>query len=144
MDEFFQKVFVDFRKNHENLFDKNKYMWHNVPAEVKKIAVVRVQGDEAKSFTTLAEYLALAKNQDVNIARGLDTIVLYGEDDLYDTHAVGDAFFHIWQADVTVSPAFARFEINKIECSDLGKLNDDEDVNTYDLDELLLNSLTFK
>ena len=127
--------------------DKNKYMWHNVPAEVKKIAVVRVQGDEAKSFTTLAEYLALAKNQDVNIARGLDTIVLYGEDDLYDTgktHAVGDAFFHIWQADVTVSPAFARFEINKIECSDLGKLNDDEDVNTYDLDELLLNSLTFK
>lgn len=127
--------------------DTNKYMWHNVPAEVKKIAVVRVNGTEGDSFTTLGEYLALSKNQNVNIARGLDTIVLYGEDDLYDTgktHAVGDAFFHVWQADVTVAPAFARFEINNITCSDLGELNDDEDVNTYDLDELLLKSLKWK
>ena len=136
-------------KKHTYVKDKdaNKYMWHNVPAEVKKIAVVRVQGTEADSFTTLAQYLALAQNQDVNIARGLDTIVLYGEDDLYDTgktHAVGDAFFHVWQANVTVSPAFARFEINNIECSDLGSLNNDGDVNTYDLDELLLNSLKWK
>lgn len=136
-------------KEHTYVKDKdtNKYMWHNVPAEVKKIAVVRVQGTEADSFTTLAQYLALAQNQDVNIARGLDTIVLYGEDDLYDTgktHAVGDAFFHVWQADVTVSPAFARFEINNIECSDLGSLNNDKDVNTYDLDELLLKSLKWK
>ena len=133
-------------KEHTYVKDKdtNKYMWHNVPAEVKKIAVVRVQGTEADSFTTLAQYLALAQNQDVNIARGLDTIVLYGEDDLYDTgktHAVGDAFFHVWQADVTVAPAFARFEINNIECSDLGLLNDDGDEATYDLDELLLKSL---
>ena len=133
-------------KEHTYVKDKdtNKYMWHNVPAEVKKIAVVRVQGTEADSFTTLGEYLTLAQNQGVNIARGLDTIVLYGEDDLYDTgktHAVGDAFFHVWQADVTVAPAFARFEINNIECSDLGLLNDDGDEATYDLDELLLKSL---
>lgn len=136
-------------KEHTYVKDKdtNKYMWHNVPAEVKKIAVVRVQGTEADSFTTLAQYLALAQNQADNIARGLDTIVLYGEDDLYDTgktHAVGDAFFHVWQADVTVAPAFARFEINNIKCSDLGSLNNDGNVNTYDLDELLLKSLKWK
>lgn len=133
-------------KEHTYVKDKdtNKYMWHNVPAEVKKIAVVRVQGTEADSFTTLGEYLALAQDQGVNIARGLNTIVLYGEDELYDTgktHAVGDAFFHVWQADVTVAPAFARFEINNIECSDLGLLNDDGNEATYDLDELLLKSL---
>lgn len=136
-------------KEHTYVKDKdtNKYMWHNVPAEVKKIAVVRVQGTEADSFTTLGEYLTLAQDQGVNIARGLDTIVLYGEDDLYDTgktHSVGDAFFHVWQADVTVAPAFARFEINNIECSDLGLLNDDGDEATYDLDELLLKSLKWQ
>lgn len=133
-------------KEHTYVKDKdtNKYMWHNVPAEVKKIAVVRVQGTEADSFTTLGEYLALAQNQGDNIDRGLNTIVLYGEDDLYDTgktHSVGDAFFHVWQADVTVAPAFARFEINNIECSDLGLLNNDGNEATYDLDELLLKSL---
>ena len=137
-------------KEHTYVKDKdtNKYMWHNVPAEVKKIAVVRVQeGDKTESFTTLAEYLALANNQADNIARGLDTIVLYGEDDLYDTgktHAVGDSFFHVWQADVTVTPAFARFEINNIKCSDLGVLNATGDDTSYDLDELLLKSLKWK
>ncbi|MBR5853109.1 MAG: hypothetical protein IKY74_02800 [Alistipes sp.] len=136
-------------KEHTYVKDKdtNKYMWHNVPAEVKKIAVVRVQGTDADSFTTLGEYLALAQDQGVNIARGLDAIVLYGEDELSDTgktHAVGDAFFHVWQADVTVAPAFARFEINNIECSDLGLLNDDGNEATYDLDELLLKSLKWQ
>lgn len=127
--------------------DATKYMWHNVPSTVKKIAVVRVNGTEGDAFKTLKEYLDLAKNQASNIARGLDAIVLYGEDDLYDTgatHEVSGAFFHVWQADVTVAPAFARFEINNIKCSDLGTLNNNGDVMDYDLDELLLNSLTWK
>ena len=127
--------------------DANKYMWHNVPSDVKKIAVVRVNGTEGDAFTTLAQYLELAQNQEKNIARGLDTIVLYGEDDLYDTgatHEVDGAFFHVWQADVTIAPAFARFEINNIACTDLGKLNDNDNLMDYDLDELLLQSLTWK
>lgn len=134
----------------------DKYLWHNVPANVKKIAVVRVQtGDDVENgtpFNTLAQYVALAKNLNTNIARGLDTIILYGEDDLYDTgktHAVGNAFYHVWQADVEVAPEFARFEINNIMCKDLGTLNADVDseangwdaTTTYDLDELLLKSL---
>lgn len=124
-----------------------KYMWHNVPADVKKIAVARVNGTEGDAFTTLAQYITLAKNQDANIDRGLNTIVLYGEDDLYDTgstHEVDGAFFHVWQADVTVAPAFARFEINNIQCSDLGTLNNNENLMDYDLDELLLSSLTWQ
>ena len=126
--------------------DATKYMWHNVPADVKKIAVARVNGTEGDAFTTLAQYIALAQNQDANINRGLNTIVLYGEDDLYDTgstHEVDGAFFHVWQADVTVAPAFARFEINNIQCSDLGTLNNNENLMDYDLDELLLSSLTW-
>lgn len=124
-----------------------KYMWHNVPSTVKKIAVARVNGTEGNAFTTLDQYIALAQNQDANINRGLNTIVLYGEDDLYDTgttHEVNGAFFHVWQADVIVAPAFARFEISNIQCSDLGTLNNNEDLMDYDLDELLLSSLTWK
>ena len=125
----------------------DKYMWHNVPSDVKKIAVARVNGDEGDTFTTLAQYLALAQNQTSNIYRGLNTIVLYGEDNLYDTgttHEVDGAFFHVWQADVTVAPAFARFEINNIQCSDLGTLNNNDNLMDYDLDELLLCTLTWK
>lgn len=139
--------------NHYYVKDKatDKYLWHNVPATVKKIAVVRVQtGDDVANgtpFNTLAQYLALAKNLNTNIARGLDTIILYGEDDLYDTgktHAVGNAFYHVWQADVEVAPEFARFEVNNIACTDLGTLNNDGIDATYDIDELLLKSLTLK
>lgn len=141
----------------ENLYvkdaDSGKYMWHNVPADVKQIAVVRYEaGDLAEGKTdfvgdNLSTLSALASNEAANLAREIEDIVLYGVDDLYDTgatHRVGNTFFHVWQADVTVAPAFARFEIHSLACTDLGALNADGDPDTYDLDELLLKSLTWK
>lgn len=133
--------------------DSSKYMWHNVPADVKQIAVVRYEaGDLAEGKTNfvgdnLSTLSTLASNEAANLAREIEDIVLYGVDDLYDTgatHRVGNTFFHVWQADVTVAPAFARFEIHSLACTDLGALNADGDPDTYDLDELLLKSLTWK
>lgn len=132
--------------------DADKYMWHNVPADVKQIAVVRYEaGDLAEGKTNfvgdnLSTLLALAENEAANLAREIEDIVLYGVDDLYDTgatHRVGSTFFHVWQADVTVAPKLARFEIHSLACTDLGALNADGDPDTYDLDELLLKSLTW-
>lgn len=132
--------------------DSSKYMWHNVPADVKQIAVVRYEaGDLAEGKTdfvgdNLSTLVALASNEAANLAREIEDIVLYGVNTLYDTgatHRVGNTFFHVWQADVTVAPALARFEIHSLACTDLGALNNDGDPDTYDLDELLLKSLTW-
>lgn len=132
--------------------DSSKYMWHNVPADVKQIAVVRYEaGDLAEGETdfvgdNLSTLVALASNEAANLAREIEDIVLYGVNTLYDTgatHRVGNTFFHVWQADVTVAPALARFEIHSLACTDLGALNNDGDPDTYDLDELLLKSLTW-
>ena len=129
--------------------DTGKYMWHKVPADVKKIAVVRFEANDitiTDGTTNLSALEALAKNEAKNLNREVGDIVLYGVADLYDTnqtHRVGDAFYHVWQADVTVAPALARFEIHSISCTDLGKLNADGDPATYDLDELVLKSLTW-
>lgn len=135
----------------EYVKDENtgKYMWHKVPAEVKKIAVVRYETGDitiTNGTTNISAFEALAKDEAKNLARGVNDIILYGAATLYDTnttHRVGDAFYHVWQADVTVAPALARFEIHSITCTDLGTLNNDEIVDTYDLDELLLKSLTW-
>lgn len=133
--------------------DANKYMWHNVPADVKKIAVVRYEAGDLPEGKTdfvgdnLSTLLALAENEAENLAREIDEIVLYGVADLFDTgatHRVGNTFFHVWQANVTVTPKLARFEIHSITCTDLGALNADRDPDTYDLDELLLKTLTWK
>lgn len=132
--------------------DSSKYMWHNVPADVKQIAVVRYEaGDLAEGKPdfvgdNLSTLVALASNEAANLAREIEDIVLYGVNTLYDTeatHRVGNTFFHVWQADVTVAPALARFEIHSLACTDLGALNNDVDPDTYDLDELLLKSLTW-
>jgi hypothetical protein len=138
--------------------DTGKYMWHKVPADVKKIAVVRFEANDitiTDGTTNLSALEALAKDEAKNLDREVGDIVLYGVANLYDTnqtHRVGDAFYHVWQADVTVAPAFARFEISNIKCEDLGTLNADVDseangydaTTTYDLDELLLKSLKWK
>lgn len=132
--------------------DSSKYMWHNVPADVKQIAVVRYEaGDLAEGETdfvgdNLSTLVALASNEAANLNREIEDIVLYGVNTLYDTgatHRVNNTFFHVWQADVTVAPALARFEIHSLACTDLGALNNDTDPDTYDLDELLLKSLTW-
>lgn len=127
----------------------DKYMWHNVPADVKKIAVVRYEATDFPNGLVgenISTVEALAKNELKNLARPVDEIVLYGVDDLYDTgatHRVGATFFHVWQADVTVAPKVARLEVHSITCTDLGKLNADLDPVTYDIDELELLSLTW-
>ena len=137
----------------------DKYMWHNVPAAVKKIAVVRyetrdlpaAEGEDAPTDFVgkkLSVLLELAKNESKNLNRPVDEIILYGDDngtfrDTGETHRVGATFFHVWQADVTVAPKVARLEVHNIECTDLGALNADGNPDTYDIDELLLKSLTW-
>lgn len=126
-----------------------KYMWHNVPADVKQIAVVRYEAGDitiTPGTTNLSALLDLAKDEAKNLARATEDIILYGVNTLYDTgatHRVGATFFHVWQADVEVAPKVARFEVHSIKCTDLGTLNADDDLDTYDIDELLLKSLTW-
>jgi hypothetical protein len=124
--------------------------WHNVPASIKKIAVVRyeatdfAQGCVGKDLED--DVLALAQNMEENVNRPIETMVLCGVGALSDTgatHMVGDALYHVWKAEVNVAPAFARFEVRSIKCTDLGALNADGDDATYDLDELKLKSLTW-
>ena len=123
------------------------YIWHNVDVTVTKIAVVRTNGNEADNFKTLKEYSDLASNESANLARGLDEIVLYGEDVLEDTgktHRIGDIVYHVWHADVLVAPAFARFEISKLQCKDLGDANAVASGATYGFDELVVNGLKWR
>lgn len=124
--------------------------WHNVPASIKKIAVVRYeatdfpQGCVGKDLED--DVLALASNMEANVARPIETMVLCGVGTLSDTgatHMVGESLYHVWKAEVNVAPAFARFEVRSIKCTDLGALNADGDDATYDLDELKLKSLTW-
>lgn len=134
--------------------DDTKYMWHNVPSDVKKIAVVRYEASDLPEGKNdfvgdnLSTLLALAESEPENLARPVDEIILYGDDngtfrDTGKTHRVGATFFHVWQADVTVAPKVARLEVHNIECTDLGALNADGDPDTYDIDELLLKTLTW-
>ena len=125
--------------------------WHNVPASIKMIAVVRY--DEATDFPEGCvgkdienDVLALASNMEKNVNRPIEKMVLCGYSTLKDTgatHMVGESLFHVWKAEVNVAPAFARFEVRSIKCTDLGALNADGNDATYDLDELKLNSLTW-
>ena len=124
--------------------------WHNVPASIKKIAVVRYEATDfpegcvGKDLEN--DVLALASNMEKNVNRPIETMVLCGYNTLKDTgatHMVGESLFHVWKAEVNVAPAFARFEVRSIKCTDLGAANADGDDATYDLDELKLNSLTW-
>ena len=129
-----------------NSGEAGTYIWHNVDVTVTKIAVVRTKGDEAANFTTLKQYSDLASSESANLARGLDEIVLYGEETLSDTgktHRIGDIVYHIWDATVNVAPQFARFEISKLQCTDLGDANATASGATYGFDELVINGLSW-
>ena len=124
--------------------------WHNVPASIKKIAVVRYEATDFPEGCVgkdLEDHvLALASNMEKNVNRPIETMVLCGYNTLKDTgatHMVGESLFHVWKAEVNVAPAFARFEVRSIKCTDLGALNADGNDATYDLDELKLKSLTW-
>ena len=126
-----------------------KRRWHNVPSTIKKIAVVRYENGDFPNNTTVGldlekDVLALAKNMEKNVYRPIETMVLCGVGTLSDTgetHMVGDALYHVWQANVNVAPKFARFEIRKIKCLELGDSNATGEDTDYDFDELVLNSL---
>jgi hypothetical protein len=140
----------EYVKDTEYVDNSGTRRWHNVPASIKKIAVVRyeatdfAQGCVGKDLED--DVLALAQNMEENVNRPIETMVLCGVGALSDTgatHMVGDALYHVWKAEVNVAPAFARFEVRSINCTDLGALNADGDDATYDLDELKLKSLTW-
>lgn len=137
--------------------EANTYIWHNVPWDVTQIAVVRyykgapaAEGVEAipaditisEKTTKLKDVAELATNEELNLGRGLANIVLYGVDeqleDMNTTHEVEGVSYHYWKADVTVTPALARFEINNIECTNLGDYNlpTNTDRTKYGFDEL--------
>lgn len=108
------------------------YVWHNVPAAVTKIAVVRYEAGDitfAPGTLNLSDYEILATSK-INEGREIDDVVLYGAD--VDGLAKGDdcatingVDYYIYTANVTVAPKLARLEINNIQCYDLGDLNDD-------------------
>lgn len=108
------------------------YVWHNVPAAVTQIAVVRYETGDitfAPGTLNLTDYETLATDKR-NEGREIDDVVLYGAD--VDGLAKGDdcatingVDYYIYTANVTVAPKLARLEINNIQCYDLGDLNDD-------------------
>lgn len=125
------------------------YIFHNVPAAVTQIAVVRYEtGDFTveNGVSELATIEDLAKNQAENEDREMDDIILYSRSGLTKTdecttELINGKTYYIYTAQVTVAPMFTRFEINNIECLDLGWLNDDNDPNTYAYDTMDLVSL---
>ena len=134
--------------------NKVTYEFHNIPAEVTAIAVVRTDDDLDTDYSvaaantknmTLTAYKTLAESETDNVNRTLDQIVLYGEDkqlkDLNTTHEVNGIAYHMWQAEVTVEPLVARLEITKIGCTDLGNLNTNDNLKDYGYDELDINTL---
>lgn len=134
----------------DEAYENGTRRWHNVPASIKKIAVVRYEANDFPNGCVGKDLeddvLAFASNMAENVARPIETMVLCGYNTLKDTgatHMVGESLFHVWRAEVNVAPAFARFEVRSIKCTDLGALNADGNDATYDLDELKLNSLTW-
>ena len=123
------------------------YTWHNVPWEITRVAVVRIDPtlDANATLAKIKDYEDLALNEDANRERNLDQIVLFGEDVLEDTkttHVVGTIYYHYWEAAVTVAPLLARFEINNIQCDNLGNYNpyNVENEGKYSFDELTIGA----
>ena len=130
----------------------NEYVWHNVPAAVTQVAVVRY---EAADFATpfepgarnLTDYETLAKSESLNLKRELEDICLYVRSALTkDTsakHTVNNVDYYYYRATVEVAPYFTRFEIHNIQCDDLGDLNANPDPNKFGLDKIVLGDLTW-
>lgn len=122
------------------------YIFHNVPAAVTQIAIVRYEADDAPTAETLEAYEKMANDEALNLPREIDDIVLYSESTLTKTTecaTVNGIQYFIYTAKVRVAPTFTRFEINNIECEDLGALNADGKEDTYGLDVLTLKSLVW-
>lgn len=134
------------------------YVFHNVPAAVTQIAVVRYEAGDIKDAegkagnvvagtTKISAVEAAAKSEELNLQRELEDIVLYDADPLVATTGecvtIGGIKYYIYTASVTVAPVFSRLEISQIKCTDLGEANDDADPATVDFDKLDLKSFTW-
>ena len=116
-------------KTEANATTQGSYIFHRVPAEVTQVAVARYEdGDlpenaqnwEGQNISALA---ALASNEEKNVARELSEIVLYDADGLTYTEectTIDGVVYNLYTADLTIAPAFARVELVKIQCTDLG------------------------
>ena len=126
------------------------YVWHNVPAAVTKVAIVRdIMGDVEiePGTTTLADVEDAADDEAANIDRELNQIFLFGKDDQLtsngDCVVVDGIEYKYYLGEVRIAPLFTRFEINSIQCTDLGDDNADDNINTFGFDELYLKSLVW-
>ena len=108
---------------------RGSYIFHRVPAEVTQVAVARYEtGDLPENKTNwegqnISALAALASNEEKNVARELSDIVLYDADGLTNTGTcttIGNVVYNLYTADLTIAPAFARVELVKIQCTDLG------------------------
>lgn len=126
------------------------YFFHNVPASVTKVAIVRYETNDIEiepGTTTLADVLALAKSTAVNEDREIDDVCLYGDATLgakgSECVEIDGVKYFVYPASVTVESKLARLEINNIECYDLGDDNDDDKLETVGIDELTLKTLAW-
>lgn len=126
------------------------YFFHNVPASVTKVAIVRYETGDitiVPGTTKLAEVLALAESTAVNETREIDDVCLYGDATLgakgADCVEIDGVKYYVYPASVTVESKLARLEINNIECYDLGDDNDDDKLETVGIDTLALKTLTW-
>ena len=134
----------------EDGISRTTYVWHNVPAAVTQVAIVRdVMGDVTitPGETKLATVKGAADDEVKNLTRSVDEIFLYGEDLVLESNGdcvtVNGIEYEYFLGKVRVAPLFARFEINSIQCTDLGDDNKDTDINSFGFDELTLTSLTW-
>lgn len=130
--------------------EANTYIWHNVPAAITQVAVVRDnQNDKpiTPGTTTLDQVEAGATDWDKNIARPISQVFLYAETTLTKNTAehvtVNGTTYYIWEGSMIVKPAFARVELTQISCKDLGDENNDTDPATVGLDKMVVTSLTW-
>lgn len=133
--------------------EADTYLWHNVPAAVTQVAVVRCEASDitiTPGTTTLDQVEELAVNEEKNLNRPITEVVLYDESRLGEKGQlckdVDGTEFYVYPASLTVKPKFARFELTQISCTDLGDKNCDtgEDAAaTVGLDWITVNSLTW-
>lgn len=126
------------------------YVFHNVPAAITQVAIARYEANDltiTKGSDKLSKVLALATS-DINENREIDDICLYGVGTL--STQKGDQCveyngvkYYLYDVSVEVKPAIARLEIHSIGCKNLGEANDDNDITTFGIDKLALNSLAW-
>lgn len=128
------------------------YTFHRVPETVKTVAVYRDTKGLAtisEGTTTLTQVKAYAEVESSNLNVGVQDIFLYAEGDLgksnecYEAEVDGvKTTYYYYTTTLNIKPQFARFELVKVSCDDLGKYNSDQDDTTYGLDELVINKFT--